>query len=155
MDWETKEKEIADLHEWRNRFGLVHEFVVSEDGEKIAAVVEIDRKKVVPCVNGNIWSNTYERVWPLNFSPDGSLACAAFQNYEWTVIVDENAWEETYDFVWNLTFSHDGRTIAANFKKDNEFGISLNGKSWENKFIEARDVIISPDGKRAATRIKT
>ena len=36
----------------------------------------IENKKAVPCVNGKIWENTYERVWPLEFSPDDRLvAC--------------------------------------------------------------------------------
>ena len=61
---------------------------------------------------------------------------------------------EKYDFVWNMTVSPDGKDIAVNIKKDNEFGISLNGISWDNKFVEARDVIISPNGKRTASRVK-
>ena len=154
-DWWTEEKCIANLNEWRTQFQVVQEFAVSNDGEKIAAVVEIENKKAVPCVNGKIWENTYERVWPLRFSPDGRLVCAALQNYEWTLIVDQAPWEETYDFVWNLTFSPDGKYIAVNIKKDNEFGISLNGRAWENKFFEARDVIMSPDGRRTASRVKT
>ena len=40
--------------------------------------------------------------------------------------------------------------IAVNIKKITEYGISLNGIFWDNTFFEARDVVISPDGKRTA-----
>ena len=51
-DWWTEEKCIANVNEWRKQFTVVQEFAVSNDGEKIAAVVEIENKKAVPCVNG-------------------------------------------------------------------------------------------------------
>ncbi len=97
-DWLTEEKCITDIAEWQKIFPVIHEFTVSNDGEKISAVVEIENKKAVPCVNGKTWENTYERVWPLKFSPDDRLVCAALQNYEWTIVVDQKPWEEKYDF---------------------------------------------------------
>lgn len=57
------------------------------------------------------------------------------RDYEWTVAVDETLWDERYDFVWNMTFSPDGRDIAVNIKKDNEFGISLNGRPFWNLLV--------------------
>jgi hypothetical protein len=154
-DWDTEEKLITDTNEWKDKFPIIHEFVVSNDGEKISAIVEIENKKVTPCINGKTWETTYERVWSPLFIPDNRLICSVLQNYEWTVAIDENLWEEKYDFVWNMTFNHDGKDIAVNIKKDNEYGISLNGTSWNNRFVEARDVILSPNGKRTATRVKT
>ena len=154
-DWNTQEKLVADVHEWKRRFPIVHEYAVSDDGEQIAAIVEIDNKKVIPCVNGKPWGgDTFERIWSLKFTPDNRLACAVLRDYEWTVAVDEAPWEEKYDFIWNMTFSPDGRDIAVNIKKENEFGISLNGKSWDNRFAEARDIVMSPDGKRTASKVK-
>src|SRR5512135_2259649 len=92
-DWWTEEKCVADVAAWKKRFPVVHEFTASSDGEKVAAVVEIENKKATPCVNGKTWEETYERVWPLKFSPDGCLVCAALQNYEWTIFVDLRPWE--------------------------------------------------------------
>lgn len=37
----TKEKRITNVNAWREKFPIVHEFVVSDDGEKISAIVEI------------------------------------------------------------------------------------------------------------------
>ena len=38
-DWDTGEKCLADVSGWKNTFPVVHECLVSHDGEKIAAVV--------------------------------------------------------------------------------------------------------------------
>ena len=75
-DWTSGKKCIADINDWRKQFPVVQELVASDDGEKIAAVVEIENKKAAPCLNGKIWGRTYERVWPLKFTPDNRLACA-------------------------------------------------------------------------------
>lgn len=117
------------------QFPVIHEFVISDDGEKISAIVEIENKKAIPCVNGKHWENTYEKIWSLTFSPDNCLACLVLRDYEWTVVIDENPWEEKYDFTWNMTFNPDGKDIAVNIKKDNEYGVLLNGNSWVPYFF--------------------
>ena len=38
-DWWTEEKCISDVAGWKNRFPIVQEFAVSNDGEKIARAV--------------------------------------------------------------------------------------------------------------------
>ncbi len=154
-DWNTGKKCLADVSAWKNKFSVVQELRVSHDGEKVAALVEINPGKVTPCINGNTWEETYEKVWSLKFTPQDHLACAVLKDYEWTVAVDGVPWEETYDFVWNMSFGQGGSPIAVNVKKDNEHGVSINGRSWKHTFVEVRDLVLSPDGKRAATRIKT
>jgi len=67
-DWGTREKIIADVNEWKKRFPVVQECIVSNDGEKIAAIVEAGNKQIAPCMNGTTWEETFERVWSL-YSP--------------------------------------------------------------------------------------
>jgi hypothetical protein len=38
----------SDVNEWRKKFPIVREFVLSDDGEKISAIVEIENKRVTP-----------------------------------------------------------------------------------------------------------
>ncbi len=73
LDWEKKEKLVCNVNEYKDKFSIVHEFFVSPDGEKIAATVEIEDKKLTPCINGKTWNNTFERVCFLNFFPDDSI----------------------------------------------------------------------------------
>ena len=74
-DWETREKLVANTNDWKERFPLIHEFVVSPDGEKISAVVKSEEGQFTPCVNGEVWENTFEKAWSLQFGPDGRLTC--------------------------------------------------------------------------------
>jgi hypothetical protein len=74
-DWSTGDKRIADVEEWRKRFPVVHEYAVTNDGERIAAIVEEGNKRVAPCVNGRCWAETIERAWSLQFGPDNRLVC--------------------------------------------------------------------------------
>ena len=154
-DWEVRNRFLCDASDWRKRYPVVQEFTVSDDGERIAAVIEIEPQLIMPCINGKPWDDGYEKVWSLKFSPDSRLVCAVLKDYEWTVAIDNDLWQEKYDFVWNISFSPDGRDIAGNIKKDDAYGVALNGKSWLNTFPEARDLVISPNGRRTASRIKT
>ena len=93
-DWETKEKLIADLNEWRQRFTAVRELIPSDDGEKVATVVRNAERRFTTCVNGEPWEETFERVYSLKFTPDNQLISFALRDYEWSVNVDHEMWEE-------------------------------------------------------------
>ena len=127
-DWDTKEKLIADINEWKEKFSSVRDLVPSDDGEKIATIVRNDEKRFTTCVNGETWEETFERIASLKFNPDSQLIALALRDYEWTVAVGHEMWEEKFDFVWNLTLSPDGKSIAVNVNKDQMSGVCLNGK---------------------------
>ncbi|WP_353684303.1 hypothetical protein V4D30_00540 [Thermodesulfovibrio sp. 3907-1M] len=154
-DWETKEKLVCDVSEYNDKFCLVHEFIVSPDGEKIAAVVEIEDKRVTPCINGKTWDDTFERVCFLRLITDGSVACLVLKNYEWTMAKDEVLLDETFDYAWNLQFSKDASCVAFNVKKGDSYGVCVNGKVWDNLFFDARDLFIAPDGSKTACYVRT
>ena len=115
-DWETPSKRVADLDDWKSDFVEVQELVAGRDGERIAAIVKTEEDSFVPCVNGEAWTNTFEKAWSLQFGPDDRLVCIGMNDDEWTVIVEDEPWEEAFDYVWNLRFSPDGRSIAANIR---------------------------------------
>ena len=49
-DWDTKEKNIADINDWKNKYASVQDIVASDDGEKIACKVKNEEKKYTTCV---------------------------------------------------------------------------------------------------------
>ena len=154
-DWETKEKLIANINDWKKKFPVIRELVPSDDGEKIATIVRTEDKRFTTCVNGEAWEETFERVYSLKFNPDNQLISLALRNYEWSVNVDHEMWEEKFDYIWNLTLSPDGKSIAVNIRTgEMTSGVCLNGKAWENTFPEARDLALSPDGKRTASHVQ-
>ena len=154
-DWDTKEKYIADVNKWRKKFPAIRELFISDDGEKIATVIQTEDNRFTTCVNGDVWEETFERLWSLKFTPDNKLICLAYRNYEWALGLNNELWEDRFDSAWNLTVSPDGKSIALNVKKEELYGASLNGATWENRFVDARDIALSPDGTKTASLVQT
>lgn len=152
--WDSKEKAIANIDDWGKKFAGVRELVVSDDGEKIAAVVQLEKGKFATCVNGETGKETFERICSLKFNPNNQLISLVLKNYEWAVAVDHTPDDKKFDYIWNLTVSSDGKNIAANVKKEETCGVVINGKAWENRFPVAADVAVSPDGKKSATHVQ-
>ncbi len=154
-DWDTKEKLVANINDWKKKFTAVRELIPSDDGEKVATIVRNEARRFTTCVNGEAWEETFERVYSLKFNPDNQLISLALRNYEWSVNVDHEMWEEKFDYLWNLTLSPDGKSIGVNTRTgEMTSGACLNGKSWENTFPVAADLVMSPDGKRTASHIQ-
>ncbi|MCA1961213.1 MAG: hypothetical protein LDL33_10490, partial [Desulfomonile sp.] len=153
-DWEIPSKCVTDLHEWREKFSEIQEPVVSEDGERIAAIVKTEDDSFSVCVNGELWANTFEKMWSLRFGPDGRLTCIAMNEDEWTVVQEDKPWEQSFDYVWNLRFSRDGRGVAANIRTSDGYSLVLNGEPWKNAFVQMRSYEISPDGMKTAGSVQ-
>lgn len=134
-DWDTKEKLVCDINEWKENFSVVHEFIVSADREKITAPVEIEDKKVTLCINGKIWENSFERICTPQFTKKGSLICLVLQNYEWTLANNDSLLDETFDYAWNLKTDTTGTSIGFNIKKGDLYGVCLDGTVWNNLFF--------------------
>src|SRR4030042_5549409 len=154
-DWNTKEKLIADINEWKKKSIDLRELTPSDDGEKIAAIVQPEVGKLTTCVNGEVWEETFERLYSLKFNADNQVLCLAYRNFEWAIGIDQSISEDTFELVWNLTITPDGKGVAANIKKEEgKLGVYLNGQAWENAFADARTVVVSPDGKRTASCVQ-
>lgn len=154
-DWDTKEKLIADIHEWKKKSIDLRELTPSDDGEKIAAIVQPESGKFTTCVNGEVWEEKFERQYSLKFNADNQLFTLGYRNFEWLITTDQNVSENTFELIWNLTITPDGKGFAANIKQEEgKLGVYLNGQAWENMFSDARSVAISPDGKRTASCVQ-
>ena len=110
-DWETDEKCI-DMSDWPQKFGWVEEPQASPDGERVAAIVNVDEGEFSVCVNGEQWESTFDKCWYLRFSPDGRLTAIVSEMGDWTLAVDGEPWENKFGYVWNTLFSTDGSGIA-------------------------------------------
>jgi len=154
-DWDTKEKLVANINDWKKKFIDIRELTPSDDGEKIAAVVQPEKGKFTTCVNGDVWEEKFERIYSPKFNTDNQLLCSTYRNYEWKVATDKELWEEVFDFLWNFTLTPDGKSYAVNIKRDPQLGAAINGQVWENLYIDARHLAVSPDGKKTASCIQT
>ena len=72
-NWDTGKKLVSDLRAVEGRFDQVHEWVVSDDGERIAAPVLTGPDAFRVWVNDSLWDGEFEKAWHLVFAPDGPL----------------------------------------------------------------------------------
>ena len=151
-DWDTGEKQIP-FAEWKSQFRWVEEPQASPDGEKIAAIVNIDEGEFNVCVNGQTWENTYDKIWHLRFCPDGQLTALVSEMGEWTVAVDGAAWENKFGYVWNPLYTNDGVAVAA--QQDMRYSMVLNGEPWEETFDYVWNMTCSPDRSPTPIRAKS
>lgn len=148
-NWDTTEKSV-DLTSWIDQYNWVEEFRVSPNGEQIAAIVNTDEMEFTVCVNGQLWENTFEKAWSLNYLPDGRLAVLAANDEEWTVYIDDKAWENRFDYIWELQWSDDGSHIAAAVQKDMVYGMAVDDVLWENMYENLTCPVLDNSGASAA-----
>ncbi|MCL5124720.1 MAG: hypothetical protein M1511_09540 [Deltaproteobacteria bacterium] len=153
-DWETSIKEIASINDWISDFPEVQEIVISPDGERVAAIVMTEDDAFTVCVNGEPWTNTFEKLWSLKFSPMSRLLSIGMTDDEWTIVEEDEPWQETFDYVWNMKFGAQGDGVAANVRTSDGYGVALNGNPWDKKFMQMRSLEVSPDGSRSAGNVQ-
>ena len=144
-DWQPGKRRIQDAGACSTDVVWMEEPVASPDGERLAAVVNLEDAVFGLCVNGGILEETFEKAWALCFSPDGRMTAIVSRDMEWTVAVEGQPWETTFGFVWNLSFSHDGTRIGAAVQQDMTYGAAVDGEPWPTFFDNAGDVALSPD----------
>ena len=146
-DWEPGEKKVP-VAPWKEKYQWVEEPYASPDGEKIAAIVNIDDGEFNVCVNGQPWGETvFDKIWHLRFSPDGRLTALVSEMGEWTMAVDGTAWETHYGYIWEPRFSADGAHIAAAVQQDMQYAMVLDGVIWEQMFPNMTYFALSPRWK--------
>jgi hypothetical protein len=148
-DWDTELKEIP-FEEWRSRFNWVQAPQVSQDGECIAAIVNLDDMAFNVCVNGEVWEGEYEKAWNLTPFSDNGFAAFVARDEEWTVTVNGGEWTHWCDFVWQLMKSPDGQTLGAAFQSDSEYGVMVNDTPWENRYENLTGAVMAANGTSAA-----
>ncbi|MGD2011432.1 MAG: WD40 repeat domain-containing protein, partial [Desulfobacterales bacterium] len=132
-DWETGEKRIP-FAEWKENFRWVEEPYTSPDGEKIAAIVNIDEGEFSVCVNGETWEAVFDKIWHLRFTSTGRPTAIVSEMGEWTMADDGTAWENKFGYIWNPIYSADGRRIAVAFQQDMQYGMALNDTPWKETY---------------------
>ena len=153
-DWEVGKKDLADISKAKEEYRSVHEYVASPDGERVAVPVVLEDETFSACVNGQQWSDTFEKLWYIRFGQNNKMIALVRIDDEWTVAVEGEPWEERFEYAWDPKFSEDCETIGFLHKRDNKYGVTVNGKPWEDLFLGIRDFCLSPDGKHAAATVQ-
>ncbi len=149
-NWEPGEKLVHDFGTCDAEYKWIEEPQASPDGEKIAAVVNIDEEEFTLCVNGTVWETTFERCWFPRYSPDGRLTSLVTYEGTPTLAVDGETWEESYDYLWQTMFSQDGSTIAAAVQTGMTYGPRVTDPPRETPVDNANHLTPSPGGPTSA-----
>jgi len=155
-DWDVGKKEVADVNKWQEKFQMIQEPCISQDGQNIAAIVRNEDLEYCVCYQNSSkeiksWEDTFDKIWNLKYGSDNRLTAIVSEFSEWTVVTDGVSWENKFDFVWNLLSSNDGSKICANAAasvltvalKEGEiekfqkgcYTVAVNGKPWNIKFV--------------------
>ena len=153
-NWEAGQRVISDMNQWQSKFNWIEEPYISQDGEKIAAIVNDSEGEFNVCVNDETWEQSFEKIWYLRFSPDCRLTALVSEDEEWTVAVDGIPWENRYDYVWNTMFDENGKNIAVTFQQDMEYGMALNDNCWRNTYGNITKMALSPCGSKTAAVVQ-
>lgn len=153
-DWETGRKQVVNSLTPLQGHGWQEEPYVSDDGETLAAVVNVDEGEFSMRVNDGVWEQTFERIWYPRFSPDGRLTGLCQQDMLWALGVDGELMGEPCDYVWDTRFTADGATIATMAKVEEQYGVSLNGTPWETLYENANQYTISTNGVHSAAVVQ-
>ena len=153
-DWDIGDK-IVSVQDWGKGYNWIEELKVSDDGEKIAAIVNIDLEEFSVLTSTGLWDSRFEKIWNLCFAPDGRLTAIVSSANEWTVAVDGEPWSSRFDYVWNLLFSPDGSSIAAAFQSEMAYGMVRNDVPWDKTYYNITEMTLSPDGENTAAAVQT
>ncbi|MFH1132416.1 MAG: WD40 repeat domain-containing protein [Pseudomonadota bacterium] len=156
-NWEIGSNLVADLNsipDISDGYLSVRECLISHDGERVALPVRNGEGGFFVWTNKGQWEGAFEKAWSLKFTQDNRLTALVRLDDMWTVGVEGALWEERFAFVWNTKFSGDGSAIGVQVKKEMEYSIAVNGKSWGKGYISCRDFAISADGKKIAAAVQ-
>ncbi len=153
-DWEPGRRPVADLGAWKERFEQVHEPAVSPDGERIAAPVKTGEMEYGLCQNGELWENTFDKVWYLRYAPDGRVTALVSDTGEWTLAVDGETWENRFEFAWDTRFSDEGRSISITAQSGRKYFVVTDDTPWPEGFDNLTGMTPSPEGNHVAAAVQ-
>lgn len=103
-------------------------------------------------VNGKEWSNRFDFIWDLQITKDGSHIGLAFQtDGEYGMVVDDTPWDTLYANMSGMVLGNQGTSAAVvqvesmaaadveAFKRG-IFSVALNGKAFEQRFLNVWDI---------------
>ena len=134
---------------------------------RLTALVRIDDEWTV-AVEGQPWKERFEYVWnPLFSADDGAIAVACKRDNAYRLAVDDAPWEEGFPGMRDFCVSPDGSSAAATVQVEalkeadvsgffkGVWSVAVDGKAWNERYVNAWNPTFSADGKAVAAEIRT
>ena len=142
------------VNTWINDEATLEDIQVIPDGDQVAALFVGDDSKSHLCVNGTVWTHSFNRVWYPRFTPKNSLTALAQDDDGWTLIVDDSPWDTRFDYAWDTRFNDNGNHIALKYQVQGEYGMAVDGMSWDTGYSGIAQGVLSQDGLKSAAVVQ-
>ncbi len=148
---------------WEERYEKAITPAFTPDG-RFMVIVSSDMEWT-PAVDGKSWEAGYGFVWGTKFAAD-SIAVCIQQDMKYGMSLNGEVWPTLYENANNWALSADGKSTAAAVQverlaaadiaafKQGVFSIAVNGKAWDEVFMNCYTPAFDPAGKRVACQVR-
>jgi len=135
---------------WEQRFANISGMALSPDGDRSAAVVQIERLNegeifkfekgvYTAAVNGKAWDRPFMNVWGGKFSDSGRHLAAQVRlnRTDYTIVVDGNPWDSIFGSVWEPVFNPVTHSVMAPVRMQDGWTMAEDGRAiWRQRFTQ-------------------
>lgn len=142
---------------WDSVFMNCYTPVFNPAGTSVACQVRRTLYDYSIAVDGKGWDKNFPCVWEPAFNPaTGAVVAPVRIAGKWGMAQDgDMLWEPKWTQLWQEQFSPDGEKLWAIAAVDfGKFTVAVNKAAWAPTFPVVHDLVLSPDGRRAAAICK-
>jgi hypothetical protein len=123
-----------------------------ENGAGVAATVRLNPTEYSIAVDGQCWAQRYSGAWEPSFHPsDKSVVAPVRLGSQWALARDgEIIWPADFQQLWHQQIARNGTIAAIVAPRFGQFTVAKDGQSWTNTYPVVTDLVLHPDGSRAA-----
>ncbi|MBU1248776.1 MAG: WD40 repeat domain-containing protein [Proteobacteria bacterium] len=148
----------VDGKAWSEVFMNCYTPCFNADSSSVACQVRRTLSDYSIAVDGKVWDNNFQCVWEPLFHPiTGEVFAPVRLGGKWGMAKDGQViWDAKWTQLWQPQFNADGSNLFAICATDfGKFTVIKNKAPWSATFPVVRDLVMSPDGQRAAVVVKT
>ncbi|WP_147822556.1 electron transfer complex subunit TmcD [Salidesulfovibrio onnuriiensis] len=135
---------------WENLFENANNFVLSPDGRKSAAAVQVKPMAQADiytfqegiyqvAVDGEALGDVFMNVYTPSFNQDGSKVAAQVREtlYDYSIAVDGKAWGTKFQTVWEPRFNPKTGAVVAPVRQGGKWGMAQDGQLlWSARYAQ-------------------
>lgn len=147
---------------WENLYENANGFVLSANGKRSAAVVQVKslgqadletfrEGAYTVAVDGETWDSTFMNAWNPVFSPYAHRVAAQVRLtlYDYTIAVEGTPWPIHFQCVWDPCFHPNSSSVAAPVRQGGKWGIAEDGNIlWKPRYYNCWQLQYSSDGSK-------
>ncbi|MBW1806803.1 MAG: WD40 repeat domain-containing protein [Deltaproteobacteria bacterium] len=160
---------LANDKAWENGFISMRDYVLSDDGRKIAATVQVEKLAEGDIFkfaegtwsvaqDGIAWDQKFINVYSPRFTPDGSHLAAQVRTdiCEYTVAQDGEPWKNKFGSTWEPLYRSNDKGPLVPVRIGGAWTLAENGSPiWAGRYVQLWHQKVSPDKQHIAAVVAT